>query len=295
MKTAKKGSLKAFALMLALAAALSGCGREKRTFPFQERVSNSGEIVAVLRNGLKAHAEHITVRFDYGDDVFGELDAAVDAWMEAALEETGRPEEGDYLRYQLGGYTYRRSLAEAGDRYYYTVEITPDYYCSLAQETEASAETRRLLKSFGFLRSTPEETRIRTIYEYICRTVKYDKPHRKHAYYHLRSTAYGAMILHTATCQGYCVSLCRLLKASGIECRIITGKAADEALHAWVIARVNGTWYCLDPTFDAGKETFEYYLAGMEHFRDHEPEVRFLTEEFLKRYPISEKDWTAKR
>ena len=109
--------------------------------------------------------------------------------------------------------------------------------------------------------------KIRKIYDYLCRNVHYDKVHRKNPYYHRRSTAYGALVQGTATCQGYCTAMYRLLREEGIPCRIVTGTAGDEELHAWLIAELDGSWYLLDPTWDAGQENYRYCLRGTDDFR----------------------------
>ena len=283
--------------------------QKAQTFPLGNRIANSEQIVSGIRNGLRHHSAKLTIRFDYGSAIFEELNDVVDEWMEAALAETGQPDEGDYIRYQYGGYTYHSSYVIRDGRWYYTVEIAPVYYCTLRQYREAEEALQRVLGGLASKRkssadilsyerigrisnSDREIAAIRAAYEYVCGTVKYDKPHRKNPYYHLCSTAYAALVQHTATCQGYCVTLYRLLREQGIDCRIITGSAGEERLHAWVIARVGDSWYQLDPTWDAGADPneFRYFLVGTKAIADHVPEERFQTEAFLAAYPQPEDD-----
>ena len=268
-----------------------GCGRKPAELPLEDRIENAGEVVASIRRGLKNHARTITITFDFGSDIFGELNSVIDLWVEAALAETGEPTEGDYLRYQYGGYTYTSSYVESNGRFLYTVKLTPDYYCYLSQEEQASERANELLDSFGFRPWNSDTDRIRTIYDWICQNVRYDKVHHKNPYYHLGSTAYAPLVLKTATCQGYCVSLYRLLREADINCRIVTGIASDgesAELHAWVIAEIDGLWYGLDPTWDAGTEEYRFFLAGEEAFADHIPGERFTTEGFRREHPMAE-------
>ena len=269
----------------------AGCGRASEDLPLDDRIENAGEVVASIRRGLKNHARTITISFDFGGDIFEELNGVIDAWVEAALAETDDPAEGDYLRYQYGGYTYTSSYVERDGRLVYTVQLAPNYYCYRAQEEKASERAKELLRSFGFRPWTSEMDRIRTIYDWICQNVRYDKVHHKNPYYHLGSTAYAALVLENATCQGYCVSLYRLLRGAGINCRVVTGTASDKEgteLHAWVIAEVDGLWYGLDPTWDAGAEEYRFFLAGEEAFADHVPGERFTTEGFRREHPMAE-------
>ena len=90
------------------------------------------------------------------------------------------------------------------------------------------------------------------------------------------------------------MTLYRLLRESGIDCRIVTGSAGEESLHAWVIAKVGNEWYHLDPTWDAGADDpsgFRYFLVGTESFQDHVPGEKFTTVEFCSAYPLAEQDY----
>ena len=276
--------------VLLLALLLSGCAASPSPLPLSDRIENSAEMIAAVRGGLRRHAATITVRFDCGDDIYDTLNSAVDDWVEAALEETEDPTEGDYIRYQYGGYTWNSSRAYEDGVWSYTVELVPDYYSYLSQEEQVTEEADAILEELAFGADTSDAEKIVAIYDRLCRTVSYDKVHRKNRYYHSKSTAYAALVRHTATCQGYCAALYRLLRESGIDCRIVTGEAAGE-YHAWVIAAVDGRYYGLDPTWDAGAETYRYLLAGAEDLADHIPAGRFRTQVFTGRYPMAKEGY----
>ena len=281
----------AAAAALILLSALAGCGNPRLDLPLSQRITNMEEIIASVRQGLRGHARSITITFDYGSDIFEELNGVIGAWMEEALAETDAPDEGDYLRYQSGGYTYNSSYTIEDGRWRYTVRLTPDYYTYLSQEEQVTQAVEEILDDMAFRRSTSDYEKIRAIYDYLCANVAYDKVHQKNPYSHLKSTAYAALIQHTATCQGYCTALYRLLRESGIECRIVTGTASGEEgveKHAWVIAALDGQYYNLDPTWDAGSEEYRFFLLGERAFADHLRGEEFETEAFRTRYPMAE-------
>jgi hypothetical protein len=58
-----------------------------------------------------------------------------------------------------------------------------------------------------------------------------------------------------SVCQGYAKALQYMLQKSGIECFIVTGFTGGER-HAWDIARINGEYYYLDPTW--GDASYAY-------------------------------------
>lgn len=71
-------------------------------------------------------------------------------------------------------------------------------------------------------------------------------------------TAYGALVLGYARCEGYSKALSLLLREAGIECLTLTGEAwsTDGAQpkapqkHAWNVARIDGAYYQMDITWD---------------------------------------------
>ncbi|MBQ9438585.1 MAG: transglutaminase domain-containing protein [Lachnospiraceae bacterium] len=250
---------------------LAGCGRaEKGEPPLGGRIANSKHVVDEIRQALERRAISITVSFDYGQEIFAELDEAVSGWMERALENTESPTQGDYIRYQYGGYSYQSEYSLRDGRYRYKVKIIPVYYSTQEEEEQVSEAFSRLKKELGIHFWTSGEKKTKAVYEYLTKEVSYDRVHGKNPYSHIGSTAYAALVNKSATCQGYCAAMYRLLKESGLDCRIITGQAGDEALHAWVAVKIKGEWLYADPTWDAGSEGWEYFLKTIDDFPDHE-------------------------
>ena len=54
---------------------------------------------------------------------------------------------------------------------------------------------------------------------------------------------------------------------------------------------MDGLYYNVDATWDAGNTEYQYFLKGSEHFTDHEADEEFMTEEFTGAYPISAEDY----
>ena len=281
--------------------------RAADVLPVEERLSNRHEIILTLREGLRKRSAAITVRFRDYRDVLRECDGMVRGWMEEALAETEHPAEGDYIRYQYGGYTYKCSYEArvvpdgaqtergAETQYHYTIRIVPEYDSFLAWEEQVDVRVNELMAGFAFGDTATDLQKIRTIYDYICENVTYDKVHAKNPYHTKRHTAYAALFQKTATCQGFCTALYRLLREADIDCRIVTGKAEDESLHAWVIVNVNGAYYLLDPSWDAdGEDGYRYFLIGSEEDAGrHVPGAAFTTESFMKRHPLAEETYDA--
>ncbi len=264
--------------------------------PISSRIGNYEEVIASIRHGLRCHAENIKVSFTYGEDIQKEITAVVGDWVEEALEETDEPTEGDYIRYQLGGYEIQCACDRLeGERYQHTVTIVPRHYTFWEQEEKLTAALEEIEAGFGFTPATTDYEKIRTIYAWVCSNIKYDQVHKDNDYAHLRSTCYSAVIWRTAACQGYSVTLYRLLREAGINCRILTGMAqrvdSSREFHAWNIVELEGKWYNLDATWDAGREDWRFFLRGRTGFTGHTPGKPFVDNDFASQYTISEADW----
>ena len=264
------------------------------------QISNKDQIITSIRHGLREHSSCITIRFVTPDDVMDGLTAEVSEWIEAALAETDDPSEGDYIRYQYGGYEMECSMDPMGNQRSYRVDIRPEYYLYLIQEEAVTEELAEVYPALSLDRDASDLDKLATIYEYVCANVTYDQVHKKNTYFHMKSTAYSALIQHTATCQGYSVLLYRMLRDNGINCRIVTGTALgekEEEFHAWNIAELEGKYYYLDATWDAGKaaDSWTCFLKGAESFSDHVPDPQFRSLAFAAEYPVSTEDAFEKR
>ena len=277
-------------LLFLVSGLLAGCAGKQ--IPLSERISNNDAIVLAVRKGLREHSRELTVTFSYSQNVLEELTALSEEWMEAALAETDSPAEGDYLRYQYGGYRNRCRYEIVDGIYNYTVTITPTYYCHHSQELAFEEKLQEVMAEFGFDEHSSDYEKVSAIYDYVCQNVRYDRWNLRHPGATLRSTAYSALIRHKATCQGYSVLLYRMLREAGLNTRIITGSSKEDSLHAWNIVELDGKYYSLDATWDAGKETYEYFLKGTKTFADHTADAGFRTRVFRKEYPLSKLDYS---
>jgi len=273
----------------------TGYSDENTADPVRSLLGNYDEVTDSVRGALVRHSSCITVRFKSAEDVSSHLLKLADELMASAVEYTDSPVEGDYIRYQSGGYesSYTTERTETG--WNNALKIVPKYYSYLEYEDKVTEKVREIVDGFGFGNDTTDYDKVRTVYDYVCRNVTYDRIHVRNDNYYLRSTAYAALIWGNATCQGYCVTIYRLLREVGINCRIVTGKAEGESpdnLHAWNIIELGGTYFCSDATWDAGKENYDYFLKGSSEFTDHIPGAGFTTADFMTAYPVAEISYT---
>ena len=256
---------------------------------------NSDAVIASIRESLRKHDRKITVSYTSHQDNMQDIKILVRELMQYAVSETENPVEGDYISYQYGGYemTYRYEMKN--QIYNYEIEIIPEYYTTLEQEQEVSQKVSEILKSLKFSKSTPEDEKIKKIHDYVCEHVNYDLIHQKNEHYHLKVTAYGALLYGQAVCQGYAVAMYRLLKEAGIDVRIITGMAqkpdGTEEFHAWNLVKIGEFWYHLDATWDDETDSLDYFLKCDDSMTAHTRDEAFHTAEFYEAYPMAQQDY----
>ena len=182
-----------------------------------------------------------------------------------AVDHTGVPTEGDYLRFEFGGYRGRFSFEEKTGLFRCTYNFL--YYTTADQEQTLNGEVQRVLKELD-LGGKSDKEKADAIYAYLCRNVSYDNKNLNDSTYTLKYTAYAALCDKTAVCQGYATAFYRLCLESGVEARVISSTAMN---HAWNIVKLGRFYYCLDATWDANHpQSYLYYLKGSNDWlHDH--------------------------
>lgn len=208
---------------------------------------------------------------------------------ERALMHTGDPTGGDYLKYNYR--QYKASLSAGASGSWLCIELSVDEFVYLddaEQEAAVDNEIYRLKNELGLDNMTQYE-KIYAIYSYITDNVVYD--HVSTGI--LKHSSYAAIVKHKAVCQGYALFFYRLALECGVDARIVTDEAvldSSNESHAWNIVSINGNWYNLDSTWDAGciDHDFRWFLQNEEDFISHVRSEEFCTESFRNEFRMSE-------
>ena len=63
--------------------------------------------------------------------------------------------------------------------------------------------------------------------------------------------AYGPLVEGKGVCLGYATTFQLLMDMAEVECMTVVGASfRNQGNHAWNMVQLDGTWYCLDPTWD---------------------------------------------
>ena len=256
---------------------------------------NADNVIEEIREAFLARSPKITICYESGSDNMDDIYPMIDELVMFAMSETDDPREGDYLYHQYGGYRTEYGCEKNGERFFYTIDILPEYFTTPKQEKLVDEKVAGITAALG-LDDRSEYEKICAVYNFVYENVKYDKVHKKNPHYHLRSTAYGALVNGCACCQGYSVLMYRLLREAGINARVITGSAVSDngsEYHAWNIVRLGSVYYNIDVTWDAQSGTHSHFLKSDAEFsKNHIRDEQYSTADFYEKYPMSENNYS---
>lgn len=248
------------------------------------------EAIALLRERMvdRRSVIEIPLRVSKADAAsVGGLQALIEVIFAMAAAHTGVEDQGDYLLWSVAKRGYNATYTETNSYYYLDIPYEFTYYTTLEQEVSVGRKLDSIFTSFGFTEQTDDYTKIKTIYDYICANVTYDYANLENDAYTLKYTAYAALNNGTAVCQGYATLLYRMLLRAGIDCRVITGVDDTNEGHAWNIVALDGRYYNMDSTWDAGYDEYEYFLRGTTDFPDHFRDATYDSADFHALYPMA--------
>ena len=223
----------------------------------------------LIRDDLVNRDETIIVDVfvPYTGDAQGDFENACYETLAWAMAHTGVPNEGDYLQWQYGGWGAGVEDYYLSDGYLcMSIVFTMTYYTTADQEAVVTEKVNEVIASLD-LNYADAYTRLKAIYDYICANVTYDYANLNDDSYKLKHTAYAALMDGTAVCQGYALLMYRMALELGIDCRLIAGDGGGP--HGWNIAEIDGLYYNLDSTWDAGRSMYSYFLVCPDNFTDH--------------------------
>ncbi|MBQ8800617.1 MAG: leucine-rich repeat protein [Lachnospiraceae bacterium] len=276
------------------------CGHKKPTWYKEEKhLTKDGaeylsieEAATYIREHLVARNIGMEVRYYYEIEKELQVGEAHTALFEEICKHTGKATEGDILRSTWTG-SYQDEEIYDGKIHYVTVKNwVPNYASNAEQEQWLTEEIHRIFKKLKIDTMTDYE-KICAIYKYICDNVSYAfeiyNPEWNNSHTDELVNAYWALKTGNAICDGYGDLVYRMMMEAGIDARTVSGTVGA---HEWNIVKLDGKYYCVDATNDAGNETYLHFLTGLSEFRalaglTHWEDPQYHTEEFWAEYPVS--------
>jgi transglutaminase-like putative cysteine protease len=247
-----------------------------------------------LRENMKARKSSTTVGINGKTDQEG-LQQIIGRLIGEATEHTGKPDEGDYLLFQYASYEGHARTAVSGASPVVEIQYDLSYYDDAAQEAEVDKKVEEIMEDLDLENMTDYE-KVSAIHDYICDNVEYEAALDGS---NIRRTAYGALVEGQAVCQGYSVSLYRLLLEAGIDNRIIFGDGVSpldiKGAHTWNIVELYGKYYYMDITWDDATGDRDYFLvpAGAGFEEEHIAGEQYGEDFFTEKYPMADKAFSV--
>lgn len=244
-------------------------------------------LASTLRQQMVSRAAVINLYYHH-DSVLTQavFDQLCDDLFAKAIAHTGVGKEGDYILWNCQGYTVgaTQEASSQGSGYDVHITFTFTYLSDADQEAQMDQTVADLLSSLD-LSSKTDYQKIKAIYDYICSNITYDYDNLYDDSYTLKHSSYAALINKKAVCQGYASLFYRLALEAGIDARVISGDSGGP--HAWNIVKIEGSYYNLDSTWDAGNTEYEYFLKNAKDFPNHTRDAAYTTAAFTSSYPIA--------
>jgi hypothetical protein len=196
------------------------------------------------------------------------------------FDNTGKANEGDYLRNSLSSISMRAEAqmnmvpgSKSVNLKKINYQISIVYYSNAEQEKVFENKAASVVNELN-LSSDSEYEKVVKIYDYITNHVTYDYAHLEDQSYLIKQSAYAALINGTSVCQGYATLFYYMATYAGLDSRIIMGKSFDEQgssaeLHAWNAIKIGDLYYYVDATWDSGNVEDVYFLKGTSDFTKH--------------------------
>ena len=229
------------------------------------------EAVAELRQQMTLRNPEFQIYIDTPYEYYLEQNLIYEA-----MDHTGNPTEGDYLLWQYTDIHIERKLTDKDDRLRGYITYSIEYRTTAEQEKEVDAAVQQILDELD-LYDASDVDKAYGIHDYICRNVQYDYSYNELAY-----SAYGAIINNQAVCQGYTLMFYRLALELGIDNRIL-----GDDHHGMNMVCMEGKYYIVDTTWDAGNEHYEYFLLSMKNYDEN----AVLPEGSEEQYPMGEHNY----
>ena len=241
------------------------------------------DAAADLREGLAARQSTITV---YVRSSITNTDTLFNKLFEMALEHTGVPNQGDYIKWHFEAGKGKVSYRDYGSYLEATITYNMTYYTTASQENQLTNKVNQLLDQWD-LEYVSDYRKVKTVYDYICANITYD--HYSSGMF--KHTAYAGLMNGTCVCQGYASLMYRFMLELGVDCRVIAGDGGGP--HGWNIVKLDGKYYNLDSTWDAGQSYYSYFLKSPANFTDHIRWEDYTTSAFQAAYPMASSNYSA--
>ncbi|MGE7021581.1 transglutaminase domain-containing protein [Solibacillus cecembensis] len=124
-----------------------------------------------------------------------------------------------------------------------TITFNMTYLTDQKKELYVNAEVDKILPEI-IKKGATEFEKVKAVHDYIVLNGSYSSNTKNSQY-----TTYTFLTEQKGVCQAYALLMYKMLEELNVEAKYVKGYSNNER-HAWILAKVSGEWYHVDPTWD---------------------------------------------
>ncbi|MEG0438407.1 MAG: transglutaminase domain-containing protein [Solibacillus sp.] len=124
-----------------------------------------------------------------------------------------------------------------------TITFNMTYLTDQKKELYVNAEVDKILPKI-IKKGATEFEKVKAVHDYIVLNGSYSSNTKNSQY-----TTYTFLTEQKGVCQAYALLMYKMLEELNVEAKYVKGYSNNER-HAWILAKVSGEWYHVDPTWD---------------------------------------------
>jgi len=206
----------------------------------------NADLFRLIRNALYSNETKVTIDVGgYGGDVARDFEKTFNRALEAAETVSGVQNFVSSWKYLLSGRNLKLN---------FEYKYSKSEYNQRKSNYESAVNKARDIAARQITADMSDYDREKVLHDYIVNNTVFDyRNYLSSTIPYASYDAYGCLVRGTAVCEGYSEAMKLLCDLSGIECIIVTGKAANNGIyedHAWNIVRIDGEYCHVDLTRD---------------------------------------------
>lgn len=142
-----------------------------------------------------------------------------------------------------------------------TINFVITYLTTKEQEDYVAAQVKKILPNIVSATALDFD-KVKAVHDYIILNASYSKETKNSQY-----VTYTLLTEKQGVCQAYALLMYKMLEELNVDVKYVKGEAGDMR-HAWILAKVEGEWFHIDPTWNdpvgnqADEVRYKYFLLS---------------------------------
>lgn len=226
-------------------------GGEYVTYKGKKYYTEGTALYKIIRDAMAKRQDSVKINLHPTGRIY-DYTTLLERFFEEATEDSLSvcSTDGDYARWSVMGLAFENiKIDRDGYDYYYSMEMTFDYYSSIEQERQVDSKINSIVNTVR-KKNLSDYMALKYIHDLICdgATYDYDALEAPESCSYAFS-AYGILVKGLGVCQGYANAFYRICKELGYNVRFVSSDP-NRGCHAWNLIQLDDKFYFVDATWD---------------------------------------------